>query len=213
MERAWLLLLVVTLTACAVPVDAPPPPTPLFSATPPPTQAMPTVAPATSAPGFCSDSRAMPLLSELKTAIQTQDGELLASLVSPTSGVGVLFIRNGNVVTYFDNIKFIFETTYEADWGLGPGSGEPVKGSFQEIVMPSLERVLISNPVITCNEIKVGGATYTPEWPYNNMNYYSLYYPGTDQYSGMDWETWAVGMTEEAGEFKLNALVHFAWEP
>ncbi|GAB4571958.1 MAG: hypothetical protein Fur0017_22310 [Anaerolineales bacterium] len=213
MKRA-LFLFVWTLAACSIPVDAPPPPTSIFSATPQPAVSTLTALPATPAPEtFCQDAQALQLLSDLKTAVQTRDGELLASLVSPTSGVGVRFIRDGNVVTYFDNIKFIFETTYDANWGLAPGSGEPVKGSFQEIVLPSLERVLTSDPLLTCNDLKVGGATYIPDWPYEDMDYYSLHFPGTDQYSGMDWETWAVGMVYEEGKPMLAALVHFAWEP
>lgn len=214
MKRFLLSMLVLTLIACSVPVDAPPPPTSIFSATPQPAESTPTVAPATSAPeSFCQDTRVFQLISDLKTATQTRDGDLLASLVSQTSGVGVRFIRDGNVITYFDNIKFIFETTYDANWGLGAGSGEPVKGSFQEIVLPSLERVLTSDPLLACNDLKVGGATYIPDWPYEDMNYYSLHFPGTDQYSGMDWETWAVGMVYEDGKLMLSALVHFAWEP
>jgi hypothetical protein len=172
-----------------------------------------TSVPESFTPEFCQDTRALQLLSDLQTAIQTRDGELLASLVSPDTGVGVRFLRGGNVITYFDNIKFIFETTYAADWGLGAGSGEPLKGSFQQIVLPSLEAVFSSNPAVTCNELKTGGATYVPEWPYSGMDYYSVHFPGTDEFSGMDWETWAVGMTREQGKPMLAALVRFAWEP
>jgi len=225
MKHLFLPLLVLTLTGCFAPVDAPPPPTPLFSATPQPVVSSPTVLPATSAPvvatatsqasstSFCQDPRNLQLIADLRTAIQNRDGELLASLINPTTGVGVRFIRDGNVITYFDNIKFIFETTYAADWGLAAGSGEPVKGSFHDIVLPSLDRTFTANAVTICNELKVGGATYIPEWPYAGMDFYSVHFPGTDQYAGMDWETWAVGIIQQDGNPKLAALVHFAWEP
>jgi hypothetical protein len=240
MKKVLCLLLGLTLTACFAPVDAPPPPTPIFSATPQPAvptlvvesatsmPEVPTLIPTVSLnevpafltsvpenfnPEFCLDTRALQLLSDLQASIRDRDGERLASLVSPSTGVGVRFIRDGNVITYFDNIKFIFETTYQADWGLGPGSGEPVKGSFQEIVLPSLEQVFESNPLVTCNELKVGGATYVPEWPYVGMDYYSLHFPGTDEFGGLNWETWAVGMVRQEGKPMLAALVRFAWEP
>ncbi len=225
--------LILMLTACSVPVDQPPPPTALIVDTPQPALSTPiTIPPNVSAPialneipayltavpenfnpVFCQDTRGLQLLSDVQTAIQTRNGELLASLVDPASGVGVRYLRNGNVITYFDNIKFIFETTYQADWGLGAGSGEAVKGSFQEIVLPSLEQVFASNPVIACNELKVGGTTYIAEWPYSGMDYYSVYFPGTDEFGGLNWETWAVGMARQAGKPVLTALVHFMWEP
>lgn len=172
-----------------------------------------TAIPEAFTPDLCTDTRTLQLLLNLQTALQTRNGELLASIVSPATGVGVRYIRNGNVITYFDNIKFIFETTYQADWGFAPGSGEPVKGAFQEIVLPSLETVFNSNAIVTCNSLKVGGATYTPEWPYEGMDFYSIHFPGTDQYAGMDWETWAVGMVRQEGKPVLAALVRYAWEP
>ncbi|MBL8062892.1 MAG: hypothetical protein JNK32_07735 [Anaerolineales bacterium] len=240
MKRILLILLTLTLSACAPPVDEPPPPTAaLLSATPQPASTSPSAIPATLQPaaGFpvevslndipavltsvpenftqniCQDTRPLQLIRSLQTAIQTRDGELLASLVDPASGVGVRFIRSGNVITYFENIKFIFETTYQADWGLSAGSGEPIKGSFQEIVLPSLEAVLSSNPLVTCNSLKVGGTTYIPEWPYSGMDYYSVHFPGTDQYAGLDWETWGIGLTRQEGKPTLAALVHYNWEP
>ena len=177
MNRLIFSFLILTLIACSVPVDQPPLPTAKVVDTPQPALStpattIPTVAVLNEIPGyltavpenfnpvFCQDTRALQLLSDVQTAIQTRNGELLASLVDPASGVGVRYLRNGNVITYFDNIKFIFETTYQADWGLGAGSGEAVKGPFQEIVLPSLEQVFASNPVIACNELKVGGTTY-----------------------------------------------------
>jgi hypothetical protein len=242
MKKHTLFLMVVNLlVACSAPVDAPPPPTSIFTDSPPQAVSTPTPFPATSTPEvipasptvppldgipayltsvpesftpeFCKDTRALQLLSDLQTAIQNKDGELLASLVSPSSGVGVRFIRNGSVITYFDNIKFVFETTYEADWGLGAGSGLPVKGSFQDIVLPSLETVFSSNPILACNELITGGATYVPEWQYQGMDFYSVHFPGTDEFGGMNWETWAVGMVPEQGKPMLAALGHFVWEP
>ena len=227
MKKLSLLLIVLTLSACSVPVDAPPPPTALPSDAPLPTlipaetftpipalTETPVPAQPTQPPAFCDDPGPREVLQSLQTAVQTKDGKLLASLVSPTEGMDVIFIRNGNVINYdVEHAKFVFETTFQADWGLGAGSGEPVIGSFQEIILPSLQAVFTPEAVVTCNGLKTGGVTYIPEWISPSLPYYSVYFPGTDQYGGLDWETWAAGMSQEGGKYFLTALVHYEWEP
>lgn len=228
MKKIFLLLSLLAFTACSVPVDAPPPPTalPSFTAQPTLTSAV-SVSPipaATDTPAIvptsltsadlCADTRSSDVIEFLRTAVQAKDGALLASLVSPAVGMDVIFIRNGNVINYdIEHAKFVFETTFQAEWGPGAGSGEPVIGAFQEIILPSLQLVFTPTAVITCNELKTGGATYIPEWPYPGMDFYSVHFPGTEQYAGMDWETWAVGMVRQEGKPVIAAMVHYEWEP
>lgn len=231
LNKIFLSVFLTTLiTACSIPVDAPPPPTALITATTQPALiASPTFPPTptlTQTPAalqatttanpqpFCSDLRGSELIASLKSAVAAKDGTLLASLVSPSNGMDVRYYRDGNVVNYdVEHAKFVFETTFQADWGLSFGSGEPTLGSFQEIILPALQIVFTPNAEVTCNQLKVGGATYMPEWPYPGTNYYSVHFAGTDQYGGMDWQTWAVGMETIAGKPYITALVHYVWEP
>src|SRR5690606_25977601 len=121
MKLLFLILIAFTLVACSIPVDAPPPPTALPSATPPPavTSTSSIIASPSPGPGFCADPRGRELIISLRTAIQTKDGKLLASLISPTEGMDVRIFRNGNVVNYdVEHAPFVFETTFQADWGL-----------------------------------------------------------------------------------------------
>ena len=232
------ILILLTLASCSPPVDAAPPPTALSSATPQPaltvavgftpisllTQVatplpvLSTVEGPTSAPGvvtaFCDDPRARELIASFYKAISSKDGALLASLVSPTKGMAVRFYRDGNVVNYdVEHARFVFETTFQADWGLSFGSGESTLGSFQDIILPSLKTVFTPTAVLECNQLKVGGATYVPAWPYTDMNYYSVHFPGTDTNGALDWQTWAVGMDMSSGKPTLAAFVHYVWEP
>lgn len=224
-------LIILTLTSCSIPVDVAPPPTALPSDTPQPTliasptftpipvltqpaSPTPTVPVPTLTPSFCDDPRGRELITSFSTAVASKDGPLLSSLVSPAIGMDVRYYRDGKVVNYdVEHAKFVFETTFQTDWGLSFGSGEPTLGSFQEIILPALQSVFTSNVVIVCNQLKVGGATYQPIWPYPNMDYFSVHFPGTDQYGGLDWQTWAVGMDNVEGKPYLAALVHYVWEP
>lgn len=208
------------LAACSLPVDAPPPPTALSSTTFTPMAALTqtsvpiqTSAP-TSPPAFCNDPRTRELIISFGNAVVASNGELLASLVSPAQGTDVLFHRDGKIINYdVEHAKFVFETTFQADWGLSFGSGEATIGAFKDIVLPSLKLVFIPNAEVICNQLKTGGATYQAEWPYPYMDFYSVHFPGTGEYGGLDWQTWVVGMDNVGGKPYIAALMHFVWEP
>ncbi|HEX2698088.1 MAG TPA: hypothetical protein VHM28_10300, partial [Anaerolineales bacterium] len=107
----------------------------------PPTHAVPTSVPITQAPpvNFCADGQATALINSFKNALQTSNGELLASLVSPVHGMDARFYRDGRVVNYDQvHAKFLFESTFQVEWGLAPGSGQMTKGAFHEVILPSL---------------------------------------------------------------------------
>lgn len=165
---------------------------------------------------FCADARVTSLLSNLKKAVNTTNGELLHSLVSPVHGVDVIYIRNGAVANYSpEEAAWAFQSTYEVNWGLGAGSGEVVTGTFQEIVLPALQDVF-KNESLTCNELKLGGATYVVEWSgeYVNLNFYSIHNPGNDpSYGDLDWRTWLAVVEYVEGQPYLFALLNYQWEP
>ncbi len=224
MRHVLLSLMILTLASCAMPVDAPPPPTALPTDTPqvtftssPTFTAIPVLTQTpfpTQPPDFCADIRGTELINSFSKAVASKDGALLASLVSPSHGMDVRYYRDGKVVNYdAEHAKFVFETTFQADWGLSFGSGEATIGSFQEIILPTLEQVFTPNSLIVCSQIQTGGRNYVPEWPYPDINYYSVYFPGTEEFGGLDWQTWAVGMDKISGKPAIAAMVHYVWEP
>ena len=165
---------------------------------------------------FCADGRVTNLLRDLKTAVSTTDGEIFKSLVSPAHGLDVVYIRGGTVANYSpEEAGWVFQSTYAVNWGPGAGSGEPVTGTFPDVVLPALQDAF-KNEILTCDEIKHDGATYDVIWPkeYTNINFYSIYNPGSDPTNGaLDWRTWLAGIEYVDGQPYLFALLHYNWEP
>jgi len=125
----------------------------------------------------------------------------------------VAYFRDGTVITYRpEHAKFLFETTFEVDWGTEPGSGAMKNGSFHDVVVPELAEVFNQPYTLHCNELEHGGATYELQWPYEG-EFYSIYFPGTEANGKMDWHTWAMGIEYVSGKPYVYALTQFFWEP
>lgn len=163
---------------------------------------------------FCSDGQVTALINSFKSALQTSNGTLFASLISPVHGMDARLYRAGRVVNYDRaHAKFLFDSTFQVNWGTAPGSGLETKGSFHELLVPALLDVFNKNYTLTCNQIQVGGTTYQAAWPYAGINFYSVYYPGSQGNGSLDWHTWMVGMTYTNGNPYLYAILQFQWEP
>jgi hypothetical protein len=163
---------------------------------------------------FCADSQPTALIDKLKIALQTSNGPLLASLVSPRHGMDARLYRYGRIVNYDQqHAKFLFVTTYSVDWGPAPGSGMETMGSFHQVFIPDLLDVFTKSYTLTCNQVQVGGASYQATWPYSGVNYYSVYYPGSQGNGSNDWHTWLLGMHYVGGKPYLYAIMQFKWEP
>lgn len=225
--------LTATVTACTSPTAAPPTPTPIIfsTLTTSATQTAAALAPAgvigdltaipvltsTAAPSsssnICSDPQSTALIDSLKKAVTNGDGILLASLVSPTNGMDVAYFHNGKVIKYDQtHARFLFESTYEVDWGADPASGATKTGAFHDVVVPKLKESFGQAYTLHCNELKYGGASYPVNFPYNK-DYYSIFFPGTEANGNMDWHTWVAGIEYVNGKPYLYALTQFYWEP
>lgn len=163
---------------------------------------------------YCADPQPLALINRLKTALQTSDGEALASLVSPVHGMQARLFRNGRILNYDQHqAKFLFVSSDVVDWGAAPASGLETKGSFRELLVPALLDVLSKTYFLRCNEVEVGGTTYVASWPYAGIDYYSVYDAGTQANANLDWRTWLIGMEYVSGEPHLYAIMPFQWEP
>jgi hypothetical protein len=172
-----------------------------------------TGSPAPNPSTICTDPQAAAMIDSFKSAILKSDGPLLSSLVSPSRGMDVAYFRDGTVITYKpEHAKFLFETTFEVDWGTEPGSGAMKRGSFHDVIVPELVKIFNQPYTLHCNELKHGGATYELEWPYQG-EFYSIYFPGTQANGSMDWHTWVMGIEYVSGKPYVYALTQFFWEP
>ena len=234
-------LATMVMTGCSFPVYGKPLPTPTVLILPTLTSLPATVAPTslaavtgtpnlfptlagnplTSIPvtqsvatSFCSDGKVTGLINSFKSALQTSNGALLASLVSPVHGMDARLYRGGRVVNYDrEHVKFLFDSTYSVNWGIAPGSGLETAGSFHELFVPALLDVFNKNYTLTCNQIQVGGTTYQAVWPYTGLNFYSIFYSGSQGNGSLDWHTWLLGMDYTNGNPYLYAMMQFQWEP
>ena len=223
-----MILLTAVLTACAAPstqAAATPtflalPTSTLFVGTPPTAAQTPAVTPlpgTTVAPPnpatICGDPQVTAMIEIFKKAILTADGPLLSTLVSPARGMDVAYFRDGTVITYKpEHAKFLFETTFEVDWGTEPGSGAMKRGSFHDVVVPELAKTFNQPYTLHCNELKHGGATYEMEWPYQS-EFYSIHFPGTQANGNLDWQTWVMGIEYVSGKPYVYAVIQYFWEP
>jgi hypothetical protein len=167
-------------------------------------------------PSFSMDVQVTQLISAFTEALNQRDGIKLAGLISPLHGLHLQYVRGGTVAVY-DQTKatWLFDSTYQMNWGLHPGSGLPVKASFSQEVLPALLDVLTSNDTkVTYEDISTGGTTYNATWPkeYANINFLSLYRPGQASQE-MNWRTWLVGIEYVDGKPYLFALNQLVWEP
>jgi len=110
---------------------------------------------------------------------------------------------------------FTAEEVYE--WGVEPGSGFEIVGTFMEVAQPRLTRDLLPAGEVGCNEILNGGSAGFIIIPdvYEGLNYFSFFRPdeeGSATYP-LDWGTWVVGVEEWEGSYVVNFLVHYRWEP
>jgi hypothetical protein len=218
------------LAGCTLP-STPVPPTPTPLAFPTSTLFIATQTPSSLTPGaitpppgttltspanpasICNDPKVTALIDSFKSAVLKSDGPLLSSLVSPARGMDVAFFRDGTVITYDQNhARFLFETTFQVDWGADPGSGAAKRGSFHDVVVPKLKESFNQAYTLHCNELSHGGATYELKWPYQG-EFYSIYFPGTEASGNMDWHNWVMGIEYANGKPYIYALMQFFWEP
>lgn len=165
---------------------------------------------------FCADARVKTLIDNLESAVLAPNDDVLASLIHSLHGLDVRLWRYGTVANYTqEEAAWVLESDYQVNWGPAPGSGEDTLGTFSNVVLPKLQEVFSAVYNLHCNDT-LDLATFSGEpWPpeYANINFYTVYKPGSEQYGGLDWRAWTVGVEYVDGQPYLFALIHYQWEP
>jgi len=164
---------------------------------------------------FCENEDVQVLLDELKEAVGDEDGAVLSRLIHPERGLRIrLSWWNPEVWIGGEEASELFESREVYDWGVEDGSGNAIEGTFVETTLPLLAEDLLSAEEVACNEILHGGTAGLVQLPdtYQGVAFYSFYRPGTDEFGGLDWGTWVVGVEKWQRKFYISYLLHFAWE-
>lgn len=173
-----------------------------------------------SEPGrICEDPNVGDLLDQFTTAVREKDGRQLSRLVSPMHGLTIQHNLWNPPILLDDPqvVSMLFTSTVDYDWGVSDGSGDPLIGSFQSLVLPKIEDVLLQSHTRHCNtldrDIATGPTAGFVYWPYDydSLDFIALYRPApADQ--ELDWRTWAVGIEYVDDKPYIAVLIQFHWE-
>jgi len=159
---------------------------------------------------FCVDSQATTLLANFESAVETANGSLLASLISPAHGLDIRLWSSGNTINYnASQAASLFTDPAVVDWGPHPASLNPTIGTFAEKVLPTLIDVFGPTREFKCNDANV--LSYTNVWPWSEYNFYQVYRPATP--NAFDMNYWLVGMEYIGGKPYLVKMIHHIWTP
>jgi hypothetical protein len=162
---------------------------------------------------FCGDRAVLQLLDRLETAVANQDDSLFAQLIHTERGLRVRLLWH-QTETLLDS-QGLFSDSASYNWGAAAGSGEAITGTPAEVLLPRLQTDLLDAAETACNELLHGGSAGFVVLPdaYAPINYYSFYRPGTEEFAGLNWGSWVVGLELWQGQYYLSTLVHYQWEP
>ncbi|MFN8420315.1 MAG: hypothetical protein U0528_13895 [Anaerolineae bacterium] len=163
---------------------------------------------------FCGDLYAYSQVFNLLSAVRGRVGEAFGMMTGSSRGLLLRRHRWDTEVRLMPaEVTQMFSDATVRDWGVGQGSGEPIRGTFAEVMLPLLDRDMLSASRIACNVLLGGGTTGLLTLPaeYQQLNFISVYRPGVSG-DELNWGSWAIGIEYWDGIPVIAFLVHYEWE-
>jgi len=160
----------------------------------------------------CDDPRIAGLAHKFAAAVRAKDGKALESLASPLRGLQVRHEAwNPTLRFKGDALSGIFSSRGALKWGQADGSGDPIVGSFSDVALPSLQKVLQPQAQRACGKVLAEGSAGSIEWPLElaSMTLFSFHKPSSE---GMDWITWVAGIEYVEQKPYIAMLIQYHWE-
>lgn len=164
---------------------------------------------------FCQADEPVELVTSLQEAVAAREDSELMPLLSSQRGLRLRTSWwNPEVRLAEEGLQDLFSQGQGFEWGHEDGSGRPIEGSFQEVILPLLEQDLVGATDIACNEILHGNTAGLVQLPpeYEGINFYSVHRAPAPDDIGFDWGTWVVGIERWQGQYHIAFLVHYAYE-
>jgi hypothetical protein len=164
---------------------------------------------------FCQDPRVQAIVDNLRATIQLRDGQALAALVHPQRGLRLRHSWwNNEIKLVGGEVSRVFTDPTKRDWGREDGSGIPIVGSFEDAMLPLLDKDLVGATESVCGQIVGGDTAGIIRLPaeYEAVNIQTAYRPAPADGPSNDWGSWGIGIEFWRGQPYLSFLVHYTWE-
>ncbi|HEY8347824.1 MAG TPA: hypothetical protein VIL07_11255 [Symbiobacteriaceae bacterium] len=192
----------------------------------PPSEAPPQETPNVNEPAGTPDTSTLTPTEQLQVgaqeavrALRDKDMDRLAALVHPQKGVRfspyghVRAEQDGDRVFTAEQVKTLLQDQTVYLWGYYDGSGEPIEMTFADYYEKFVyDQDFANAPKVAVDHIIGQGNTLINlAEVYPDARFVEYHFPGTSQYSGMDWKSLRLVFEQVDGKWYLVGIVHDQW--
>lgn len=155
---------------------------------------------------------------EVMHLLKEQDFEALSTWVHDEEGVRFspyFYVNPGtDIVMTANEVANLAQDTSIYNWGTYDGIGDPIDLTFAEYYDRFIYDQDFANPEIVGNNtaIQVGNMYDNHDEVYPNGEFVEFHFSGfEEEYAGLDWRSLRLVFLDNAGQWKLVAIIHGEW--